>query len=319
MRLTFLGTSAAVPTLRRNVSALALQFEQRREWWLFDCGEGTQQQLFKSDLPLAALERVFLSHLHGDHCFGLPGLLATRGMMGGTSPVTVHGPVGTAEYLLGIQRTTGTHCAFPLDIREHAPTAEGEEVADDGEYAAWAGRVLHGPFTMAFVITEHDRPGRFRVEEARALNVPEGPLFAQLKRGQTVTLADGRSIDGSTLVDPPRPGRKVTIVCDTYDASAVLPRAQNSDVVVHEATYAEADAAMARQNGHSTSADAGRFAQQARAKALLLSHFSARYDQRAEDGTCIADLVAQAQRVCPAAQVLAAKDFMQYEIPRPKR
>ena len=252
MKITFLGTSAAIPSLRRNVSALALQFDQRREWWLFDCGEGTQQQLLKAGLSLAAIERIFISHLHGDHCFGLVGLLATRGMMGGV--------------------------------------------------------------TLAFVVEEKDRQGHFKLEEAQALGIPPGPIYARLKRGEKFTLPDGREIDGATLVEPPRKGRKLALVFDAKDASGVQPFAQGAELAVHEATYAEADANLAEQNGHSTAAGAARFARAIGAKRLILTHFSPRYDQRAEDGICIADLVREAEAEFAGGSVLAAKDFMQCEL-----
>lgn len=313
MKLTFLGTAAAVPSTRRNVSALALQFEQRREWWLFDCGEGTQHQVMKSDLSLAALERIFISHLHGDHCFGLVGLLATRGMMGGTTPIQLHGPPGISEFISGIQRTTGTRFAFPLQINEFA---QNGLFAEDSEYRVFAARVVHAGVTLAFVVEEKDRQGHFKIEAAQALGISPGPIYARLKRGEKITLEDGREIDGATLVEPPRKGRKLALVFDTADASALMPFAQNADFAVHEATYANADAALAKENAHSTSGDAGRYARAINAKRLVLTHFSPRYDQRPEDGICIADLVKEAEAELGAGTVLAAKDFLQCEIKR---
>src|ERR1043165_2908346 len=239
MKLTFLGTAAGAPTLRRNVSGLALQFDQRREWWLFDCGEATQHQLLKSEhLSLAALRRVFISHLHGDHCFGLMGLLASRGLQGGTESVELYGPPGLADYLNSIRRTTGTRIAYTLEI--HELTADGLACEDD-EYRVFAARVQHAGVTLAFVVAEKDRAGRFKIEEAEALGIPPGPVYARLKKGEAVTLADGRVIDGSLLVDPPRAGRKRGLVFDTQDARALLPFAENADVAIHEATYAKVD------------------------------------------------------------------------------
>ena len=311
MKLTFLGTSAAIPSLRRNVSALALQFDQRREWWLFDCGEGTQQQIMKASMSLAAIERIFISHLHGDHCFGLVGLLATRGMMGGVTPVHLYGPPGLSDFVASIQRTTGTRFAFALEIHEYE--VDGP-MAEDAEYRAYAARVIHGGVTLAFVVEEKDRQGHFKLEEAQALGIPPGPIYARLKRGEKFTLPDGREIDGATLVEPPRKGRKLALVFDAKDASGVQPFAQGAELAVHEATYAEADANLAEQNGHSTAAGAARFARAIGAKRLILTHFSPRYDQRAEDGICIADLVREAEAEFAGGSVLAAKDFMQCEL-----
>ena len=167
MKLTFLGTAAGAPTLRRNVSGLGVQFDQRREWWLFECGEGTQHQLQKTDLSLAALRRVFISHLHGDHCFGLLGLLASRGLNGGTDAVDLYGPPGLADYVNSIRRTTGTRVPYPFEIHE---ITEDGQIFEDDEYRVFAARVQHVGATLAFVISEKDRAGRFknRVRSASA-------------------------------------------------------------------------------------------------------------------------------------------------------
>ena len=311
MKLTFLGTAAGAPTQRRNVSGIALQFDQRREWWLFDCGEGTQHQLQKTDLSLAALRRVFISHLHGDHCFGLVGLLASRGLNGGTEALDLYGPPGLADYVNSIRRTTGTRVPYPFEI--HEISDDGQFLEDD-EYRVFAARVLHAGPTLAFVVAEKDRAGRFKIEEAQALGIPPGPVYSQLKRGETVTLDDGRVVDGAALVDPPRTGRKLVVVSDTKDASALLPFAEGADVAIHEATYANADAELAKQNAHSTASDAARFAARASAKQLIMTHFSPRYEQRGEGLITVADLVAEAEREFAAGRVLAAKDFMRYEI-----
>ncbi len=316
MKLTFLGTSAAAPTLRRNVSGVALQFDQRREWWLFECGEGTQHQVQKTDLSLAPLRRVFISHLHGDHCFGLMGLLASRGLNGGTEPIDLYGPPGIADYVNAIRKTTGTRLPYPFEI--HEITEDGQCFEDD-DHRVFAARVMHAGPTLAFVVHEKDRAGRFKIEEAQALGIRPGPIYAKLKSGDLVTLDDGRVIDGSTLVDPPRNGRKLVIVCDTKDASALLPFSHGADVAIHEATYATADADLAKQNAHSTAADAGRFALLAGAKQLIMTHFSPRYDQRGEGLLTIADLVAEAEKELGEGRVVAAKDFLRFEIKSIKR
>ena len=316
MKLTFLGTAAGAPTLRRNVSGIALQFDQRREWWLFDCGEGTQQQLQKTDISLAALRRVFISHLHGDHCFGLLGLLASRGLNGGTDAVDLYGPPGIADYVNSIRRTTGTRLAYPFEIHE---IADDGLVFEDEEYQLYAARVIHAGATLAFVVNEKDRAGRFKLEVAQALGIPPGPVYSRLKRGETITLDDGGVVDGAAMVDPPRKGRKLAVVCDTKDASGLLPFSHGADVAIHEATYATVDAELAKQNAHSTAADAGRFAATTGAKQLIMTHFSPRYEQRGEGLISVADLVIEAEKELGAGRVLAAKDFMRYEIKSVKR
>ena len=309
MRLLFLGTAAAVPSRARNVSALALQLEQRREWWLFDCGEGTQQQLLRTDLSISQVRRIFISHLHGDHCFGLPGLLATRGMKGGTEPLDLYGPPGIKEYIESMRRTTGTHFVYPYTITE---VAKAGVIAEDDEYLVHAVFVPHAGLTMAFVVEEKQRQGRFRVEEAKALGIPSGPLYGRLKQGQSIQLEDGRTIDGTTLLDPPRKPRKVAIVCDTSDASAILDVAMNADLMVHEATYLESNSDSAKNEayGHSSAAGAGRLAKRANAGRLVLNHFSLRYEQNEPNTPKISDLVAEAETEFAKGRVIAAYDFL---------
>jgi ribonuclease Z len=317
MKITFLGTASATPTRQRNVTAIALQLDQRPDWWMFDCGEGTQHQVLRSPLSLHRLRRIFLTHLHGDHCFGLPGMLSSRGLQNATEPVDIHGPPGIAEFIQTTQRVTGSRCAYPLAYHENPSTPAGPKVwLDDDEYTVTAVSVPHGPLTYSFVIDEKPQPGRFKIDEARKLGIPSGPLYAKLKNGESVKLADGREIDGRTLVDPPRAGRKFVLISDTTDGSAVLPLAQGADLVVHEATYLEsADAQLAVEHRHSTAASAARFATAAQARKLVMTHFSPRYD-RCEPGVkSIHDLVQEAKAHF-AGEVVAAHDFLSVEVPR---
>lgn len=316
MKITFLGTSAAVPTLKRNVSALALQFDQTKNWWLFDCGEGTQRQVMRADLSLHSLERIFISHMHADHVLGVAALLATRSLSGATTPVVLHGPFEILAFVKDTMKHTGLGVDFEIKYDNIAKGAiEGNSrLGISGEYSVDAFNVPHSKHTMAFVVTECDRQGSFHADKALELGIKPGPLYKELKEGKIVTLADGREIDGKTLVDPTRKGRKLAVVCDTSNAQAILPTALGCDAMIHEATYAAAEEALARSRGHSTAAQAGRMASRASAKTLLLSHFSPRYDQRAEDGPCIEDLVREAQGEFDGT-VLAAKDFMQYAVP----
>jgi len=315
MKLTFLGTGSAVPTRTRNTTALALQLEQRSEWWLFDCGEGTQHQVLRSTFTLPKLRRIFISHMHGDHCFGLPGLLATRSLQSAEMPLDLYGPAGLSDFIQGIRATTGTHFSYPL----HVHGAKNGEIAfEDDEISVRAVEVVHAGKTFAYIVDEKSQPGRFRIEDATRLGIPAGPIYAKLKRGESATLDDGRVIDGKTLVDPPRSGRKLALIFDSCDSSNVLPFAQNADLMLHEATFLESrDKEHAHEYGHSTSADAARFAQQANAKRLVLSHFSSRYDNYEPGEPNISDLLAEAKAVFPEREIIAAKDFLTLEIQRP--
>ena len=313
MKLLFLGTSSGVPTLSRNVSALAVLFDQTGEWWLIDCGEGTQQQVLKAGLALSRLRRIFISHFHGDHCYGLPGLLASRGMQTGSGPLDVYGPKGITAFLKGIFAHSGAHPAYPLEVHEPILPAL---LCEDDEYAMRAVEVPHRGPSTAYVLTEKPRAGRFKVEEAHALRIPPGPLFGRLKNGETVTLPDGRVIDGSTLVEAPRPGRKAVIACDTYDARAVLADAQHATVIVHEATFSAREGDLPRQRGHASAADAGRFAREAQASQLILTHFSPRYDNPQAGSGTIQELIKEAEAEFAPGRVIAAKDFWEYELPK---
>jgi ribonuclease Z len=312
MNLLFLGTGAGTPSRQRNVSALALIPEQRSEWWLFDCGEGTQHQVLRAPISLPRLRRIFITHLHGDHCFGLPGLLASRAMQNATEPLDIYGPRGIADLLESVRRVTEMHLPYQLTIHEVSPGIAYE----DDEYTVRAVAVVHAGQTHSHIVDEKPKPGRFRIEDAQKLNIPPGPLYARLKRGERVKLDDGREIDGATLVDPPRAGRKLALLSDTCDAAAALPFSQQADVVVHEATFLGSEGQEeAHARRHSTAADAGRFAAAVNARQLVLTHISARYEQESSTGKTVADIIAEARSVF-GGEVILASDLLSITVPR---
>jgi ribonuclease Z len=313
MKITFLGTSSATPTRRRNVSALAFQPEQRSEWWLFDCGEGTQHQVLRSSFTLPKLRNIFITHLHGDHCFGLMGLLASRALQGAPEPLDLYGPRGIEDLINAVRKTCGLYLPYALTI--HQIPGPGI-VYEDDEYVVRGVEVVHAGQTISYIIDEKPQAGRFRIEEAQRLNIPPGPLYGKLKKGEKVRLDDGREIDGATLVDPPRVGRKVVLMSDSCDSSAAVPLAQDADFVVHEATYlGSTDAAQAKEHRHSTAADAGRFAAAIHARKLAITHISARYEQPDPEAKSVKDLVAEAKSVF-SGEVCAAEDFLTVDVPR---
>ena len=310
MEVTFLGTGSGAPTRQRNVSAIALQLPQRAEWWLFDCGEGTQHQLLRAPhLRLSQLSRIHITHVHGDHLFGLPGLLASRALaMGGSTPVHIHAPESVEGWLRATLRVSMMRYGFPVHF---VPIREGIAHSDD-EFTVTAAPVRHRVEAWAFAVREHDQPGRFDIEGARALGIPEGPVYGQLKRGETVVLPDGRSIDGHSLVGADRPGRKVVFSGDTAWSPELVTLAERADLLVHEATYAEQDKQLAERAGHSTAAGAARAAREAGARALVLTHFSSRYEGVAGGG--VDELLAEARADFPATR--AAHDLMRVKVPR---
>ena len=315
MELYFLGTGAGAPAKGRNVSALALRFDQGRAVWLFDAGEGTQRQLLESPFSAAQIEHIWITHMHGDHIFGLPGLLASRSLQSREAgPLTVTGPRGLRAYIDACLRSSGTRLGFALTVRELdvEDGAEPRAIHEDDAVTVSCLPLRHGIVSFGFAVCEKPRPGRFRVEAARALGVPEGPLFGRLKRGEPVTLADGRVVSGADLSEPPRQGRKLAVLGDTAPCEAAVRLAERACAVVHEATFAGAEANLARARLHCTAADAARTAAAAGAEALLLTHISPRYP---EGSPALDGLRREAQAIFPGA--ILARDHLSYSLPHP--
>lgn len=286
MELTFLGTSAGAPTAERNVSGLALRMG--RQWDLFDCGEGTQHRLMRTPLSLPKMRRVFISHLHGDHCFGLFGVLGSRSMDRSAAPLSIYGPPGLQNMLDVVLEASSTYLTYPLEV--HEVGADGGRVIDDDEMTVDALPLTHRVMSFAWSLREKDRPGVFNVEAAIAAGVEPGPLFGRLRQGETVELADGTRVEPDAMVGPPRPGRQVIIAGDNSAPVELLDRTGGVDVLVHEATYTEEVlATMEEDFGHSTAARVAIAAQQSGVRNLILTHFSPRYGYTGS-GPTIADV-----------------------------
>jgi ribonuclease Z len=310
MQITFLGTSSGVPTRSRNVSAVALRLPQRAEFWLFDCGEGTQHQILRSDLKISQLTRIFVTHLHGDHIFGLMGLLATYGLAGSPTRIDIYGPPGLNDYLQACQRYSSTHLSYPLKVHTVRPGV----VYENDEYSVICGPLKHRVTAFGYRVVEKDRPGRFNVEKATELGIPSGPLYGKLKRGEQITLPDGRQINGADLCEPVEVGRKIAYCTDTVYCEGAVELAQEADVLIHEATFAHQDAQLAFDRLHSTSTMAAQVALGAGVKHLIMTHFSPRYAPG--NDIQLDDLLREARAIFPNTQM--AYDFLSYEIPRRK-
>jgi len=254
-----------------------------RSWILVDCGEGTQQQIMRSPLKLSRLAAVLVTHLHGDHVLGLPGLLGTLGMEGRTAPLQLVGVDGIGRWLDVMCDLPILGIDFPLVLTELVDdTLEGSagtprHVADVGGFAVSALPLRHRVPAFGYRIVEPDHPGRLDVEAARALGVPDGPEMGRLQRGESVMGRHGPVLPDDA-VGPERPGRVVTVLGDTTRCDASVSLARDADLLVHECTYANRDAALAEQWKHATPADAAWVASTARAGRLVINHFSARYD-----------------------------------------
>ncbi|HEX2095027.1 MAG TPA: ribonuclease Z [Longimicrobiaceae bacterium] len=299
MRITFLGTAAARPTVGRNVSSLVVQREG--DVLMFDCGEGTQRQMMRFGTGFG-LHHIFFSHLHADHFLGVIGLLRTMGLQAREEPIDLWTPRGTAATLqqaveLGVERV-------PFEVRIHE--LEPGEAVPMGVYDIVPFRTSHGGRSLGYAIVEHPRLGRFDAVRARELGVPEGPLWGKLHHGETVEV-DGRTVGPDQVVGPPRPGRRVVYTGDTRPCAGTREAAAGADLLIHEATFAVDEADRAQATGHSTARDAAEVAVQAGALRLALTHFSPRY---ADDPRI---LEREARAVFP--EVTAAHDGLVMEVP----
>lgn len=308
MQITFLGTSSGVPTRSRNVSSIALRLPQRAEIWLFDCGEGTQHQILRSDLKVSQITRIFVTHMHGDHIYGLMGLLASCGLAGNPSRIDIYGPPKLDEYLKAAGRYSQTHFSYPVKVHTVKPGV----VFEDEEFVVSCAPLTHRVPAFGYRVAEKDRTGRFDVERATALGIPSGPLYGRLKRGEVITLADGRVINGADLCGETQIGRKFVYCTDTIYCDNAVELATDADLLVHEATFAHQDAELAYQRLHSTSTMAAQVALAAQAKQLIMTHFSPRYAPG--NAIVLNDLLQEAKAIFP--NTLMAHDFLTHEIPR---
>jgi ribonuclease Z len=308
LTVTFLGTSAARPTVERNVSGLAIHREG--ETLLFECGEGTQRQMMRYGVSFA-LSEIFFTHFHADHFLGVIGLIRTLGLQGRPEPLFLYGPKGAKKVLTTAMQLGVERVPFPIEITE---VKAGDKVGGDGGRGARDGYDIYafptehggGP-SIGYVLKEHMRCGRFDVEKAKAAGIPEGPFWGKLAKGEPVELADGRRLTADGFVGAARPGRTVAFTGDTRPCAATVDAAQGADLLIHEATFGEEERDRARDTGHATAKEAAQVALAAKAKRLVLSHVSARYSISADE------LVREAREVFPNASV--ARDGLEVDVP----
>ena len=301
IRVVFLGTSGSVPTLKRSLPAVVVQCP--RDQWMFDCGENVQRQMMQAKVSFHRKMKIFITHLHGDHVLGLPGLLQTMALMDRKEPVQVYAPKGLKEFLLCTKETLNFGLTYPVEINEIL--SEGI-VCDEAEYQVIATKSNHAIASYAYAFVEKPRPGKFYPKKAVALGVPAGELWSKLQRGEEVQTTNGDVVKPSDVMGPMRPGRKIVYTGDTKPFKNFAKFAEGADLVIHDCTFDNSLTEKADTDGHSTPSQAAAQAKAANAKKLVLFHISARYPDASL-------LLEQAKEVF--SNTILAEDYLELELP----
>lgn len=274
MQLLFLGTGAGMPSKQRNTTSTVLKLlEERGTFWMFDCGEATQHQMLHTTLKPRKLEKLFITHLHGDHIYGLPGLLGSRSFLGGEEALTIYGPTGLKNWIDLTLSTSKTHIKYPLSIIE----IEEGIIFEDEQFIVEAKLLEHVIPCFGYSVKQKVLAPELFIGKTDALGVPRGPLLKQLKDGQDVVLPDGRIVKSVEVTGEPREGFKVTILGDTKYCENSIRLSEDADVVVHEGTFDIETSELARLYGHSTIVDAAEVCEKSNAGSLIVNHISARF------------------------------------------
>jgi ribonuclease Z len=300
LRIIFLGTGGSLPTRNRNPSAVIVNF--KGELLLFDCGEGTQQQMMRAKTGMMSLSSIFVSHFHADHFLGIPGLIQTMSFLGRKDPLIIYGPEGTKEFteffkILG-------YCNLKYEVRgvELSPG----DIVEGKDYVVRALKTEHSTPSLGYALIENPRPGRFNRERAVELGVPPGPLFAKLQKGSPVEV-NGKTVMPEEVVGASRPGRTVIYTGDTRPCEAVLEASRDADLLIHDGSFADEMADWAEESMHSTAGEGAALAKEAGVRKLVLTHVSSRYTDDVEP------ILKDSKKVFE--NVIVAEDLMELEVP----
>jgi len=303
----FLGTGAGIPAKARNVSSIALQLlEERNAVWLFDCGEATQHQILHTSIKPRKIEKIFITHMHGDHIYGLPGLISSRSFQGGETPLTIYGPKGIKEFVKISLSVSHTHLTYEIKFVE----IENGLIFEDQSFQVIAEKLEHGIDSYGYRVIEKDLPGPLLVEKLKNHGIPPGPIYQKIKKGGDIQLPNGSAINGDDFIGPKQKGRVVTILGDTRYTEKSIKLAEESDLLIHEATFSKEDQQLAYDYFHSTTMDAATIASKSNVKKLILTHISSRYQTTEQHDL----LLQEAKDTFPLTFI--ATDFMQIEIPK---
>jgi len=299
--VVFLGTAGSIPTSQRSLPAIVIQ--RKDELIFFDCGEGVQRQMIKAGVGFHRKTKIFITHMHGDHVLGLPGLFQTMSLLDRKRKLEIYGPTGIEAFVEAIKQTVQFTFTFPIEVFE---IKSAGTVCEEKEYEVHTIWADHGVPSLAYALVEKPRPGKFYPDRAKSLGVQEGPMWSKLQHGLTLKLSNGRIVKPEEVMGPPRPGRKIAYTGDTKPSKGLTQFAENADLLIHDATFDDELLERAREDGHSTPSQAAETAREARAKWLVLTHISARYKDTSP-------LLEQARKVFSRVDV--AEDFMKIDFP----
>lgn len=300
LRVIFLGTGGSLPTRNRNPSAIMVNREG--ELLLFDCGEGTQQQMMRARTGMMSLSSIFVSHFHADHFLGIPGLIQTMSFMGRKEPLLIYGPEGTREFT-ELFKAFGF---FNFKYEIYGIPLKPGDIVERKDYVIRALKTEHGVPSLGYALIENPRLGRFNREKAVELGIPPGPLFAELQKGNSLEV-DGKIVKPKDVMGPLRPGRTVVYSGDTRPCESVLEASRDADLLIHDCSFSDEMTDWAEESGHSTAGEVAALAKEARVRKLILTHISSRYTDDVEP------ILTDSKKIFDS--VIVAEDLMEVEIP----